>query len=287
MNDLEGAIAESLGVKSVEIEGLQSGALSSTGRVIVPGDDVAFLKRVTGAPPDQLPAEGRGLDLMRATGAVKVPRVLAVSPDFLILEQLRAAPSTPKAGARLGRELAAMHRTTSEAWGLDFTTYCGRTPQPAGWSPSLISHFRDDRIGLMRSTLGRQGTLPKELEHGLERIQERMDHWLGDLDEAPALVHGDLWGGNWVNTPGDVPYLIDPSPTYGFREVDLAMSELFGGFPLEFQRAYRQEFPLADGYEMRRPLLNLYPLLNHAVLFGGGYFAQSQRAVSLLASEVG
>src|SRR5689334_14687353 len=113
----------------------------------------------------------------------------------------------------------------------------------------------------------------------MDRLLDRLDDWVDDRAVAPALLHGDLWGGNFIVGPGGAPALIDPAAYYGDREADLAFTALFGGFPESFYRAYVEAWPLAPGWQERRDLYNLYHLLNHLNLFGEGYGAQVDRVL--------
>ena len=139
----------------------------------------------------------------------------------------------------------------------------------------------------MRGLLGAQGRLAAPLAVSLDTISDHLDHWLAGVAEVPALCHGDLWGGNWLNTAENSPHVIDPAPVYGIREADLAMAELFGGFQAEFFEAYEAHFPRSAGSRMRQALLDLPVLLNHAVLFGGGYISQCERAAASLVRVLG
>jgi fructosamine-3-kinase len=98
-----------------------------------------------------------------------------------------------------------------------------------------------------------------------------LDRWIGEADCQPSLLHGDLWGGNWLVSAAGEPVLIDPAVYYGDREADLAMTRLFGGFPPAFYGAYEEVFPLASGHAEREPLYRLYYLLCHLNLFGESY----------------
>lgn len=220
-------------------------------------------------------AEAHGLALLAAAGAVRVPRVLACrdegdGPAFILLEWIEAPARDCRdaAAETLGRALAELHRSSASAYGLDRDNYIGATPQPNGWRPSWLAFFREQRLGFQIGLARRKGLLSPERERRLDRLQGQLERWIDERQIAPALLHGDLWGGNFIVGPGCAPVLIDPAVCYGDRETDLAFTTLFGGFPERFYRAYHEAWPLSPGWQERRGLYNLYHLLNHLNLFG-------------------
>ena len=176
--------------------------------------------------------------------------------------------------AALGRMLATLHRSHGDEFGWPRDNYIGATPQPNGRSASWRDFWRERRLGPQLALAKRHG-YPIDIGN------------VGDLldghEPAPSLLHGDLWSGNAAFLASGAPALFDPAVYYGDREADLAMTELFGGFPRQFYAAYEAAWPLAPGYERRKHLYNLYHLLNHLNLFGGGYLAQVRSALRLLA----
>jgi protein-ribulosamine 3-kinase len=228
-----------------------------------------FLK--DGAPEraDAFAAEADGLEALRAH--VRVPRVLdrgvKDGKAFILLEQL----DLKRGGdyAQLGRMLAVLHRQTGPRFGWHRDNYIGLSPQQNGWCDDWTQFWRERRI---RPQAERAG-----VEVRLDRIQQLLENHR----VQPSLLHGDLWSGNAGFTK-DGPVIFDPAAYYGDREADLAMTELFGGFPSEFYDAYNEVLPLAPGYEKRKHLYNLYHLLNHLNLFGGGYLGQVKTTLRLL-----
>jgi fructosamine-3-kinase len=230
--------------------------------------------------PGFFAAEARGLALLATSGAVRVPATLAwrdadraIDTGFILLEWLAASPHADRAAAaeQLGAALAGLHRATAPAYGLDADNYIGANPQPNGWVASWLQFFRDQRLGFQAELARRNGRLGGERGRRMQQLLDRLDRWLDERATRPALLHGDLWGGNWLVGPDGGPALIDPAAYYGDREADLAFTTLFGGFPDAFYRAYAEAWPLPAGWLERRDLYNLYHLLNHLNLFGESY----------------
>ena len=166
----------------------------------------------------------------------------------------------------MGRMLAKLHRVTGPRFGWHRDNWIGLSPQQNGWCDDWAEFFWERRI---RPQAERAG------------LQVSRGGLLENHKPQPSLLHGDLWSGN-AGFTAEGPVIFDPAVYYGDREADLAMTELFGGFPREFYDAYRKEWPVDDGYEKRKPLYNLYHLLNHLNLFGGGYLGQVKETLRLL-----
>jgi fructosamine-3-kinase len=241
------------------------------------------------APPGSaaamVAAEARGLRALAAAGAVRVPAVIAVgeAPAFVLSEWLDGAGARPDQ-ATLGEQLAALHRHTAPAFGLDRANFIGGTPQLNAWSATWPAFFREQRLLPQIARAAAAGLLPASRRHALERLVARLDDLLA-APASPSLIHGDLWGGNVVAAPGGAPALIDPAVSYSHREAELAFTELFGGFSARFYAAYAAAWPLDPGYAERRDLLNLYHLINHLNLFGEAYGPQIDATLSRYASR--
>jgi len=225
-------------------------------------------------------AEARGLAWLGEASALPVPAVLAVgsgSPPFLALEWIESGRRGADFDELLGRGLAALHRATPKGFGLDHDNFIGSLAQdntPLGDWPRF---YAERRIApLMRDAVDAH-LLPSATQRLLEDVMARMAELVGS-SEPPSRLHGDLWGGNSMSGPDGGPMLIDPAVYGGHREVDLAMMRLFGGFGARVFAAYREAHPLSPGHEGRVPLYQLYPLLVHVLLFGGGYVGQLAHA---------
>lgn len=178
-----------------------------------------------------------------------------------------------------GQQLAQMHNHTSEqGYGFDMTTYCGETPQDNRWNDNWADFYLTQRLEPMFNRLQQTGVRIR----GMSRALSKASDMLSGHQPAPCLLHGDLWSGNIGFNPDrqiSYPVLYDPSSFYGDIETDLAMTELFGRFPQKFYQGYQSLTELDAGYERRRPLYQLYHLLNHAFLFGGAYIEQSESQI--------
>jgi fructosamine-3-kinase len=188
-----------------------------------------------------------------------------------VLEWIEARGSKSGAAEALGEQLAQQHRTPGEAYGLDHDNYLGSNQQINQPTSSWIEFFRDRRLGFQTELAQRNGYLTARRAARLERLIARLANWIDESICMPSLLHGDLWGGNFLAGPNGEPVLIDPAVYYGDREAEMAFTELFGGFGTKFYAAYNAAWPLAPGYADRRDLYNLYHLLNHLNLFGEGY----------------
>jgi fructosamine-3-kinase len=256
------------------IESCGGGCISSS-YVVTLSTRTIFLKTNSRDFEPNFRAEFAGLEKISATNTILCPTPLFVgSLNTLSYLGLSYLPKLGGATADLGAPLARMHLAgQSDRFGFPILTFCGATPldnemtnEP--WSVWFARH----RIGYVLGQLGSGKATKRSVESVVAKVTELLrDH---DRDVTPSLVHGDLWGGNGGNSEGK-PCIFDPGCYYADPEVDLAMTELFGGFPSGFYRSYESVRPIAAGYKKRKKIYNLYHLLNHGVLFGGGYISQA------------
>jgi fructosamine-3-kinase len=258
------------------------GGCINHGARVETADGLVFLKYNPQSPAGMFSAEAYALDQLREQAAeLVVPRVIAHAeadgdaPAWLALEWLQPATRSPEFLERLGRGLAQMHRAAAHrSWGWDRDNFIGSLAQQNAPADTWPEFWRDRRLGPQLDLARRTGRLPGR-ETGWERLFDRLPTILDPADEdGPSLLHGDLWSGNVLSTTAGAA-LIDPATYRGHREVDLAMADLFGGFGDPFHAAYRGVWPLQPGYEARRPVYQLYYLLVHVNLFGGGYVGQT------------
>jgi len=281
--ELSRAIAALLGRDVVAARALHGGDIHSAFRVEMGGGDVLLVKSSAGAPRGMFTAEARGLEWLSAADALRIPRVIAIADDvegprFLALEYLEPGGHASTFDETLGRGLAALHRAGAPDYGFDHDNYIGSLPQSNRTHPSWAAFYREERLApLVRRAIDRH-VLGSAAGAKFDRLFSRLESMVGSA-EAPARLHGDLWGGNLHSDHRGQPCLIDPAVYGGHREIDLAMMRLFGGFGPRVFASYHEAWPLADGHEARVALYQLYPLLVHCNLFGGGYAGSALRTL--------
>jgi fructosamine-3-kinase len=252
-------------------------------------------------------AEALGLQQMLDTQTIRVPKPICWGTEgnsaYIVLEWLdlggRGGDSlrdsfASRSWEEMGRKLAEMHKYTppsppllrggeegnstlfNRGFGWDINNSIGSTVQINNWTANWAEFWAEHRIGYqLKLARRRGGNFPQG-----ERLLEVIPELLAGYEAQPSLVHGDLWGGNAGVTSAGEPVIFDPAAYWGDREVDLAMTELFGGFPASFYRGYNEAWPLDSGYEKRKIFYNLYHILNHFNLFGGSYQSQANQMIN-------
>ena len=268
--------------------GRPSGRSGVSGGCIADGQKLQFrdgraLFLKSGRLPEGLfAAEAAGLEaLHRAATILRIPAPIAVgskSEPYLLLEWIDSGRRGSAFAERLGEGLAEVHRSSADRYGFESDNFIGSTPQPNDWCDSWLEFFGERRLRYQVDLALRCGRLDGGLGSAIERIIDRLPDLLPE-SERPSLIHGDLWGGNLMCDGEGNPALIDPAVYYGHREADLAMTRLFGGFPGRFYSSYQSAWPLDPGFDERVELYNLYHMLNHLNLFGGGYLGSVQSIV--------
>ena len=250
---------------------------------------VLFVKIAARASATAFAAEAAGLAELAAAGALRVPQVRASghtdTAAFLALEWIEAGVADRECERRLGAGLAALHAVTAERYGWNRDNTIGRTPQANGWTADWAGFFRERRLRPQLELAARNGFAPTLADRG-ERLLESLPALLAGHTPRPALLHGDLWGGNWLASVAGDPVIFDPAVYFGDPETDVAMTRLFGGFGGSFYRAYEAAAPLPDGAAVRAELYNLYHVLNHANLFAGGYPRQARAIIDRLLAQL-
>lgn len=239
-----------------------------------------FVKFNQASQVEMFAAEALGLQEMYDTHTITVPEPICWgvvdNSSYIVLQWLDLGGSGGQAWYEMGCQLAAMHRTgIKDSFGWDRNNTIGSTPQINTQMDNWADFFAEQRIGYQLSLAKRKGgNFPNR-----DRVVETVRQLLADRQPEPSLVHGDLWSGNAAITKTGEPVIIDPAAYYGDREVDIAMSELFGSFPGNFYRGYNETWQLDSGYQKRKDIYNLYHILNHFNLFGGGYGSQASRII--------
>lgn len=244
-----------------------------------------FVKTAPGARAPMLRAEAQGLAAIAATRTVRTPEMLALADlpgggGLLAMRWLDLAPPDAGFGARLGAALGALHARPQPRYGWEADNFIGATPQANGWTggdalDDWLGFWRERRLRPMRQGLARQGAA-ESLLGAVDAVCDALPAFFADGDiPRPSLIHGDLWSGNWGMLADGTPVIYDPAVSCADHEAELAMMELFGSPPAGFWPAYGARLRLRPGYARRRPLYQLYHLLNHALLFGGAYAQQA------------
>ena len=271
------------GVFPVKTERISGGDINEAYGLTTSDGQYLFLKTNRGKGAAFFAAEAAGLDAIARTGAVGTPRILGYGNAFLLLEFLHGGKRAPDYWETLGHQLADMHRAAASdyvngaKYGFIRDNFIGEGTQINTPHESWISFFRDCRLEPQFRRAARW--FDSGDSRRIARLLDHMDAFLTEPDQ-PSLLHGDLWAGNVITVNDGRAWLIDPAVYVGHAEADIAMTELFGGFPAAFYGAYRESGMLRADYTERRGLYNLYHLLNHLNLFGGGYLSSVKRILA-------
>jgi len=268
-------------LKLRNIATLSGGCINEVFRVDIEGADLGFdrvlIKTNKGCSEDFFQAEADGLTRLSLVNEIRVPQIIAIGREFLVIEFI----STNSNGNQnvfeeeFGRRLAGMHRNSiSDCFGLDIDNFLGSSPQLNSPSKDWAGFWCQCRLGFqMRSAIDK-GYGGNEFKNLAERTLKTVQKWIGSHKPEPALIHGDLWSGNFFRDKQEKPVLIDPAVYFADREAEFGMTTLFGGLGPRFYSAYREAWPLPEGSDERIEVYRLYHLLNHLNLFGSGYLSQ-------------
>jgi fructosamine-3-kinase len=254
--------------------------------LLVCGERRFFVKLNTAENAGMFAAEAAGLLALAASSALRVPLPIChgthLGHAYLAMEhlQLRNRGNQRDAGAAL----AELHRHSESRFGWSQDNTIGTTAQRNDWCDDWADFWSELRLGYQLDLAERAGHA-RELQPG-RALQSRVGELLQGHEPTASLLHGDLWRGNFAFDENGRPAIFDPAVYFGDREADLAMTELFGGFDREFYAAYRARWPLPDGYPVRKSLYNLYHVLNHLNLFGGGYLREARTMIDRLLAEL-
>ena len=266
---------------------VSGGSINEAFRLEGTNGECYFLKLNDARHYPMFEAEAAGLEAITTTNTVRVPQPIvhgiAGQQSYLVMEYLELSS---RGDARLfGEQLAALHRCKGKAFGFAQDNFIGTTLQPNGWKDSWIDFWRKQRLGFQLQIAAEKGYVSQLQSQG-EKLLDALPSYFDGYTPQPSLLHGDLWCGNHAYLAKGSPAIFDPAAYYGDRECDLAMTELFGGFSADFYTAYRGSWPLDRGYASRRDLYNLYHILNHANIFGGGYVRQAEQLMQKLLAEI-
>lgn len=276
---LQRQIMALFGVPAAQISPLSGGMIGQVYQASLIDGRVIVVK-TNANPAASLATEGFMLNYLAQNSRLPVPEVFHADKHWLIMAHIPTkGPINKSAQEHAADLLADLHRVTAPQYGLEQDTLIGALPQPNPFSTSWVSFFRDHRLRYMSHVAYQVGNLPSELYSRLERFAGRIERWLSE-PSRPALLHGDIWGGNVLAHNGKIAAFIDPAIYYGHPEIELAFISLFNTFGDTFYKHYHAQNPIAAGFfEERCAIYNLYPLLVHVRLFGGSYVSSVEQTL--------
>ena len=294
INSLDEAITALFGENQriVSKRSVYGGDINESYRLSLSDGTAVFIKCNSPKNLSFFEAEAKGLEALRKTGAIGVPKALGLGTDekqgisFLLMDYLEAAPKISDYWETFGRELAALHRAdccsftganSDQLFGFEADNYIGASPQINTPKENWLTFYRECRLAPQMKKA--EGYMDFGMRDKCRKLLDHLDSYLVE-PEFPSLLHGDLWSGNALCGPDGKAWIFDPAVYVGHFEADLAMTELFGGYPASFYGAYSEITPIDSGYQDRRDLYNLYHMLNHLNLFGGSYLGSVQRILN-------
>jgi len=281
------ALEHALGAKVSGLTSISGGDINQALCATLADGRKVFVKHQPLVPKGFFACEADGLAWLAASRTVRIPRVLAATdaiggtPAFLALEWIEPGKPARDHDERLGRGLAALHKSGATSFGYARDNFLATLEQKNDQHGQWHEFYAAMRIMPLAINARMRGLIDVATMLEVERVCERMQALCGP-PEPPSRLHGDLWGGNAIIDSDGAPVLIDPAVYGGHREVDLAMMRLFGGFGPRVFAAYQEAHPLAEGHEERVPLYQLYPLLAHVCLFGSSYETSLKRSLTAL-----
>jgi len=282
--DISDATSEQFDIKNYSSVG---GGCINTAYRITSDSKSYFVKLNTVNKLSMFEAEAEGLAELAKANAVRVPHAVCSgvvgSQAYIVMENLDL--NGHGSMQTFAEQLVKMHRYTHSQFGWHRENTIGSTPQHNDYKPDWQTFWKKHRLGHQLQLAKHNGANKRLLDKG-ERIQSDLDKFFSGYEPQASLLHGDLWSGNYAFTSEGEPVTFDPATYYGDRETDIAMTELFGGFSHDFYAHYNAQWPLDDGYQIRKNLYNLYHILNHFNLFGGGYESQADGICSRLLAEI-
>ncbi len=246
-----------------------------------------FVKTNASGQKSMFEAEACGLHALASSNTIRVPEPLCFGDDqaqsYIVMEYLEMDGSADQ--VLLGQQFAAMHRVTAEKFGWDIDNTIGATHQPNAWQDNWLDFWREQRLGFQLQLAATNG-YGGELQSLGEKLLSEMAILFTGRNIEPSMLHGDLWGGNVAGLEDGTPVIFDPAFYYGDREADLAMTYVFGGFSPGFYASYQEVCPLDDGFAVRKTFYNIYHIINHLNMFGGGYHGQAIHMLEQVLAEI-
>ncbi len=266
-------IERELGEQIVNKEAVYGGCIANSRIITSKSGNKYFLKTKSGFP-DMFLKEANGLIELAKADCIRVPRVIMADKEFLLIEFIEQGSKGSDFFEKFGRSFAKMHKYTSEQFGFYQDNYIGATVQynTAENNYTWAEFYYNKRIMPQYKMLENKGLATEELTKYVIKLESVINRLLQGSEEAPSLMHGDLWSGNYMCDSMGNAVIFDPAVYYGHRELDIAMTKMFGGFGYDFYSAYQEEYPLPYAWQEREKLYLLYHYMNHLNLFGNSYY---------------
>lgn len=256
-----------------------SGGCIADSRIIKTSEGNRYFLKTHSGKPGMFLKEANGLNEMANAKCIRVPEVILADESFLLLENIEQGSKTGNFFTKFGQEFACMHKHTSDEYGYFEDNYIGSSPQynmANGKEKTSWAEFYFQKRILPQLRMAEENGYGRgEMASAVHKLEGKMKHILEGSEEPPCIIHGDLWGGNYLCDADGNAVLIDPAAYFGHREADLAMTKMFGGFSGEFYASYQKVYPLEKNWKYRENLYLLYHYLNHLNLFGTGYYQTS------------
>tara|TARA_R110000851_G_scaffold157058_1_gene299634 strand:- start:7355 stop:8197 length:843 start_codon:yes stop_codon:yes gene_type:complete len=270
-------IAEENNLNLLESKPLSGGDINDVFLLKCASKKLVVKTNISSKFPGMFEAEAKGLDFLRSSNSFKIPSVINYgvieNTSYLLLEYIPEGSTSNSFWEQFAENLATLHKATQPTFGLDHSNYIGSLPQYNGTETSAADFYINQRLAPQFKMAKEQGFDFSKLDVFYKNVSSEIPN------EPPALIHGDLWGGNYMVSKNEIPTLIDPAVSFASREMDLAMMQLFGGFSEQIFTQYHSIFPLDSNWKQRVSLWQLYYLLVHLNLFGSGYLSRVQSIV--------
>lgn len=273
---IKSEIEDHFNEKVINFKSQSGGDINDAAIITLETEAIYFLKWNTNASTSMFHTEAKGLKLLSdAKTSLLIPKTLLSGNDFLLLSVIETGTKTTNSDLEFGIELAKLHQCSASQFGLDHDNFIGKLPQSNTTHTNWADFFITERIEPQIKMGVDSGKFSPELIQKVDKIHSVIQSSFPE--EAPALLHGDIWSGNYMYSVDGAVSIYDPAVYFGHREMDISMTRLFGGFSDQFYEGYNSAFPLAEDFEQRVSIYNLYPVLVHVNLFGGGYIQQAKR----------
>ena len=265
--------------KILDSRSITGGCINDSKIILTKSGNKYFLKTNIHNPADMFHKEANGLGELAKAKVIRIPEVIYCDSEFILLEAIEQSNKRKDFSEDFGRRFAQLHKYTSKEYGFYEDNYIGSTPQInialSNEKNDWAKFYFNKRLEFQFRLAEKNGFINDEFRKSFSKLENKIESIIKPESEISSLLHGDLWGGNYLVDETGIVFLIDPAVYFGNREADLAMTKLFGGFDCKFYASYNEEYPLEAGYEYRENIYKLYHILNHLNLFGRSYFSQA------------